>query len=364
MEAEFEPRGERPDEGCFSPTRGDAGYAGVPAMIISLMSASFLDRDWDDALDKAVEAGIRTIEACGGGHIPTRHFDPFALSRDDDALRQFVDGLESRGLDLCSLSCHGNPLDPDAQLAAACHRDFEAACAVAQQLRVPFINVLAGCPGGGPDDRVPNWIIPSVVPDFREAYRWQWEERVLPYWRDASDIAASHDVRLAIEPHPATVVYNWETFSRLRSEIGPVVGLNYDHSHLWWQGVDPVVFIEHAGSAIYTVHVKDTVVRPHAVALAGVLSAADHHSPRERPWRFGTPGYGHSAETFGQMLLALRVAGYEGSISIECEDPFMTPDDTFAKTVELLRRLVPTAHAPGEDWTLVSTRSRDDDFHA
>jgi sugar phosphate isomerase/epimerase len=328
-------------------------------MKIALMSASFLDRDWEQALDAAKQLGVELIEGCGGGHIPKLHLDPVRLSEDERERERWRDSLAARGLSLTSLSCHGNPLDPDAGLAAACHRDFEACCVLAAQVGVRDVNLLAGCPGGGPGEQVPNWIIPSVVPDFREAYRWQWEEKVLPYWRSAAQIAAEHGVRLAIEPHPATVVYNWETFGRLRAEVGPTIGMNYDHSHLWWQGIDPLALIERAGEAIYTVHVKDTVIKSHALALSGVLSAADYDDPDGRPWHFATPGYGHPEHLWARILVALRSAGYQGDLSIECEDPRMRPQDSFAKTVEMLARLLPASDPPPVDWAAVATRPRE-----
>ena len=48
--------------------------------------------------------------------------------------------------------------------------------------------------------------------------------------------------------------------------------------------------------------------------------------------------------------MALRRAGYSGTLSIECEDPFLTPDDTLDKSVEVLRRALPEQPAPGVDW--------------
>ena len=328
-------------------------------MRIALMTASFLDRSWQDVLDLAAQAGVDRLEACGGGHIPTTHFDPVRLAGDKAVRNAFVAGLQAKELSICALSCHGNPLDPNVELADSCDRDFTASCQLASELGVEVVNLLAGCPGGGPDDSVPNWIIPSVVPDFRDAYRWQWDERVLPYWQRAAETAAAYGVKVAIEPHPATVVYNWETFARLRAEIGPIIGLNYDHSHLWWQGVEPQAFIEAAGSAIFTVHIKDIRSRPTALALKGVLSAADYDEITERPWYFATAGYGHSDSVFAGMIMALRAAGYEDTLSIECEDPLLSPDDSFATTVDLLRRLVPRAEKPRADWAAVATTPRD-----
>ena len=48
--------------------------------------------------------------------------------------------------------------------------------------------------------------------------------------------------------------------------------------------------------------------------------------------------------------MALRRAGYAGTLSIECEDPFLTPDDTLTASVELLSRVLPAGAPPPVDW--------------
>jgi sugar phosphate isomerase/epimerase len=317
---------------------------------IALMSASMLERPWESVLDAAVRNGIGLVEACAGGHIPKHHFDPIELASDDAARSQFAESLAIRDLRVCSFSCHGNPLHPDVGIAGRAHEDFLATCELASRLGVPYISLLAGCPGGGPEDTTPNWIINSTFPDFGEPYRWQWSERVLPYWRKAATVARQYDVKICIEPHSADVVYNFKTFARLREAIGEVIGMNFDPSHLWWQGVDPLIFIESAGDWIYTCHVKDVFIDARSVALNGIVSPEEYHAWDKRPWAFSTPGYGHSELFWCQYVRALRNVGYSGPLSIECEDPFMAPDDSLEKAVGLLRRAMPREGVPPLDW--------------
>jgi sugar phosphate isomerase/epimerase len=297
-----------------------------------------------------VEQGVRRVEACGGGHIPTRHLDPVALADDRGALERFKETLAARELRLSSLACHGNPLHPDTARADADHAALVAMCRIAPELGVTEINLLAGLPAGAPGDTAPNWIVNSVFPGLDDAYRRQWEDCVLPYWRRAAALAADGGVVLCVEPHPADVVYNTETFARLRAEVGPSIGMNFDPSHLWWQGIDPLAVVEAVGAEIRTCHVKDLQPHPSRIRRDGVLSSAPYERWDERPWTFSTPGYGHAELFWAQLVTALRRAGYEGVLSIECEDPSMTPDDTFARSVALLRRVLPE-HAPPEvDW--------------
>jgi sugar phosphate isomerase/epimerase len=317
---------------------------------IALMSASMLDRPWERMLDAAVAHGIGQIEACGGGHIPTVHYDPVRLARDAGALGRFRDSLEQRGLSLCAFSCHGNPLHPDPERARSDHADFLATCQIAAELGVGSVSLLAGLPPGAPGDRTPNWVVNSAFPGLGDTWRWQWEERVLPYWREAATVADAHGVVLCIEPHSADVVYNTPTFRRLREEIGPAIGMNFDPSHLWWQGIDPLAVVEAVGADIRTCHVKDARLDRRLIERDGALSPLDYERWDDRPWTFSTPGYGHSELFWSHLVIALRRAGYTGPLSIECEDPFLTPDDSLAASVELLRRLLPAQAPPPVDW--------------
>lgn len=319
-------------------------------MEIALMSASMLDRGWEAMLDAAVARGIRQIEACGGGHIPTTHYDPVRLAGDGEALRRFRETLERRELSLCAFSCHGNPLHPDPERARSDHADFLATCRLASELGVRHVSLLAGLPAGAAGDRAPNWIINSAFPGQGEAYRWQWEERVLPYWREAAAVADAHGVLLCVEPHSADVVYNPPTFRRLRDEIGPAIAMNFDPSHLWWQGIDPLAVVASLGADIKTCHVKDAALDRRAIEQIGVASPLDYDAWAERPWTFSTPGYGHSELFWSRLVVALRGVGYTGTLSVECEDPFLTPDDTLAASVALLRRVLPDAPPPPVDW--------------
>jgi sugar phosphate isomerase/epimerase len=301
-------------------------------------------------LAAATRHEIRLIEACAGGHIPKVHYDPVRLASDNAAFDNFRRSLEERGQKICAFSCHGNPLHPNKVIAQAAHEDFVATCQVAQRLGVEAVCVLAGTPGGGPEDQTPNWIVNSSFVMFKEAYRWQWREKVIPYWKEAAKVADKFGVKICIEPHTGDVVYNTQTFLRLREAVGPTIGMNLDPSHLWWQGIDPVVLVETVGDAIYSCHVKDVFINPRLVARDGVASSADYDDWSRRSWIYCTIGYGHSESFWREFFIALRRVGYDGSLSIECEEPNLTIDESLAKSVQLLRYVVPQEPAPSANW--------------
>jgi sugar phosphate isomerase/epimerase len=317
---------------------------------LALFAASMLDRSWEETLDAAKRNGIDLIEPSAGGHIPKVHYDPVHLASDSQALEKFRQSLADRGQSICSFSCHGNPLHPNPAIARAAHDDFVATCQIAHHLGVGAISLLAGTPGGAPDDTSPNWIFHAAFPMFKKAYKWQWEERVIPYWTEAAKIADKYQVKIAVEPHPGDVVYNTQTFLRLRKEVGPTIALNLDPSHLWWQGIDPVVFVETVGDAICTCHVKDVAMDARLIARDGVVSSADYDDWEARSWSYCTLGYGHSELFWREFLIALRRTGYDGHLSIECEEPYLTVDESLAKAAQLLRTVMPQEPKPLVNW--------------
>ena len=124
--------------------------------------------------------------------------------------------------------------------------------------------------------------------------------------------------------------------------------MNFDPSHLFWQGADVVAVINALGreGAIFHVHAKDTYLNRANVMLNGVLDTKPGTAgPREavaaRSWTFRTIGYGQGERTWREIVSALQANGYDGVVSIEHEDPLLSLDEGFAKAVELLQRILP-----------------------
>ena len=134
--------------------------------------------------------------------------------------------------------------------------------------------------------------------------------------------------------HGQQVVYNVPTLQRLREAVGPVVGANYDPSHLMWMGADPIAAIDALGDAIYHVHAKDTRIEP-TVALRSRLETSPDVA--ERAWNYVTLGHGHDATFWREFCAALQQAGYDDVLSIEHEDQSMDPVEAVTESVALLR---------------------------
>jgi sugar phosphate isomerase/epimerase len=281
----------------------------------------------DEMLDKVSALGLEAMEIGTGGYPGTKHCPVQELLDDPAKAKAWQKKFEDRGIRVATLSCHGNPVHPD---AAHAQRDAEAmrrTILLAERLGVKVIVGFSGCPGGSPTDTTPAWITYRWPPEHAKALDWQWKEKLIPYWTETAKFAREHGIhRIALEMHPNFAVYNPRTLMKLREAVGEEIGANNDLSHLFWQGCDPVEVIHFLGkqNAIFHAHMKDTVLFPENVAKYGVLNFAfDTADLPNASETFRAVGYGHSASLWKSVLQAYMDIGYEGILSIENEDPIL-----------------------------------------
>jgi sugar phosphate isomerase/epimerase len=201
----------------------------------------------------------------------------------------------------------------------------------------------SGCPGGSPTDKTPSWITYHWPPEYREAWTWQWNQKVIPYWKEAANFARSHGVRrLAFEMHPNFAVYNPMTLLKLREAVGEEIGANCDLSHLFWQGCDPIAVIRMLGGqhCIFHAHMKDTVLYHDNVSRYGVLNFAFEKSELPQASEtFRAVGYGHSADVWKDVLRTYMEVGYDGMLSIENEDPILSGEVGVQRAAMVLKNV-------------------------
>jgi sugar phosphate isomerase/epimerase len=310
-------------------------------MKLGFVSSGLRGLSFEEGLDFLVALGVEAIEiGCAGYHTDLTYGDPEALLASQRALVAWQDALRASDLQVSALAVHGQPLHPDRRQATAYADQFGRACRLAERIGVDRITLLAGLPEAGPDDCQSNWIVVPFPPANEAAYRWQWEERVLPYWTRQARVAADHGCSLCFEMHPGDVVFNPATLLRLRAEVGPTVGCNFDPSHLVWQGIDPLEAMRALAASIYHVHAKDVEVRPERVRMDGLLDPKAFTQFASRPWSFRTVGFGHDDLFWRRFVSELRAIGYDGVISIEHEDLYFGSQPAIRAAVDLLRPIV------------------------
>jgi sugar phosphate isomerase/epimerase len=316
-------------------------------MRIGVLTALFQDLPFEEALDKVVAAGVTAVEIGAGGYPGSQHCPVEELLESESRREEYLEAIGSRGLILSALSVHNNPLHPNPEIAKEADTVIRKATKLARLLNVPVVNGFSGLPAGMPGDAMPNWVTCPWPPHFLEILDYQWKQVAIPYWKEVAKYVEDQGVKFAFEMHPGMLVYNVETLLRLRYATGSVLGCNFDPSHLFWNGVDPVAAIHKLGEAIFHVHGKDCYVNKLKIAVNGCNDNKPYDQFLNRACTFRSIGYGHGAQVWKDIISALILVGYDYVVSIEHEDALMSTDEGLAKGVAMLKE-VNIFEPPGE----------------
>ncbi len=322
-------------------------------MKIGVFGPALYDRTFEEALDTASKHGLEAVEIACGNYVGDKHCNSRALLRDPSKLKRFGRVIKDRGLIISALSCHGNPLHPSRKIASSHAAVQRNAILLAEKLEVERIVLLAGCPGDSGGCKYPNWAIPGIsgLGYEEELADWQWKEKVIPFWQNEANFAERHGVgKLCFELHAGDVLFNPRTFLNFRKKIGKVAGVNFDPSHLFWQGIDAPSAVVALRGAIYHVHGKDTYLASDNVKVNGVLDANVNSDLSERSWYFRSAGYGHDVLTWKSIVSNLRLFGYDYVISIEHEDAMMSREEGLRRSIEFFKGVVIKERAEPPWW--------------
>ena len=310
-------------------------------MKLSVLANLYGTKTLDETLGILTGLGVHTVELGAGGYPGKAHCNPEELLADEAKYEAFLATLNKYDVTVCALAAHGNALHPDAAVAAQFDKDFRNAVLLAEKMGVDTVITFSGCPGDHEGAKYPNWVTCPWPDDYLKILDWQWNEKVIPYWKEAAAFAEAHNVpHIAFEMHPGFCVYNPETLLRLRAAVGPAIGANFDPSHLIWQGMDPVAAIRELAGAIYHVHAKDTKIDGYNVAKNGVLDTKHYGDELHRAWVFRTVGYGNGESYWRDLVSNLRLCGYDKVLSIEHEDSLMTPTEGLQKAISFLKEVL------------------------
>lgn len=294
--------------------------------------------------------GVQTVELGAGCYTNGNHLQREALLADPKKIDELKALLAKYDLSISALSCHGNPVHPQKEIAEHDNRVFEETVLVAEKLGVDTIVTFSGCPGDCPESQYPNWVTCSWPPDYGKILEYQWNEVLIPYWKKAVAFANAHGIyKIALELHPGFACYNTSSLLRLREAVGDTIGANFDPSHLFWQGMDPVAAIRALKGAIYHFHAKDTKVDEYNRAVNGVLDTGAYGDLSKRSWTFRTIGYGHDMGVWKDIISALKATGYDGPVSIEHEDAYMSTREGLEKAISFLKEVL-IYEKPAEMW--------------
>ncbi len=295
---------------------------------VTLFTGQWADLPLETLAAKAKAWGYDGLELASWGD----HLDVIRAAEDQGYAEGQRTLLRRNGLDLYAFSIHlagqlicDEPLDerhkafvpPEHQASPEAMRAWAtrycmAAPRAAKNLGV---NTVTGFTGSS------IWHLWFPFPPQSAALIDQGYSHFADRWNPILDEFEHHGVRFALEVHPTEIAYDVYTTERALDAIGrrPEFGINFDPSHLIWQGIDPAKFVYRFSDRIYHVHVKDSKVLVDGES--GILSSHLNFGDRRRGWDFVSPGHGDVK--FEPIVRALNRIGYQGPLSVEWEDSGM-----------------------------------------
>ena len=295
---------------------------------ITLFTGQWADLPLETMCKKAKEFGYEGLElACWGDHM-----DVFKAAEDKKYCEQKIALLAKYDLKCWAISNHltgqlicdpNNDSRSDVFAPKDCAGDPEkkrqygvdsmkAAAKAAKNLGIKVVNGFTGSS---------IWhLLYSFPPND-----WNEIEKGYEYFAEIfnpiMDVFDECGVRFGLEVHPTEIAYDIPTTKKALEAIGhrEAFGLNFDPSHLQWQGIDPVKFLETFSDRIYHTHMKDCTVMLDG--YNGILGSHLNFGEAGRGWDFRSPGRGDV--DFESIIRTLNSIGYNGPLSVEWEDPGM-----------------------------------------
>ncbi|MCD7035584.1 sugar phosphate isomerase/epimerase [Metabacillus sp. GX 13764] len=320
-------------------------------MKLGVFTVLFADKSFEEMLDTVKAEGLQAVEIGTGGYPGPAHCPLDDLLENEEARNNYLQKVKDRGLTISAFSCHGNPISPDEAFAKESDDTLMKTIKLASLLEVPVVNCFSGTAGDHEGAKYPNWPVAPWPNEYGDVLKWQWEEKLIPYWKKAGKYAEEHGVKIGLELHGGFLVHTPYTLLKLREETCEAIGANLDPSHLWWQGIDPVGAIKILGkaNAIHHFHAKDTFIDQDNVNMYGLTDMQPYGEIQTRAWNFRSVGCGHSSKEWSDMISALRIYGYDYVVSIEHEDPIMSIEEGFRRAVSNLKSVL-IEESAGEMW--------------
>jgi len=186
---------------------------------------------------------------------------------------------------------------------------------VAQAARLMGVKIVTGFMGS------PIWAWWYSFPQTTKEMVDSGYEKIKELWTPIFDVFDECGVKFALEVHPTEIAFDYYSTKKLFQvfEERETLGLNFDPSHLQWQGMDPCLFLRDFSNRIYHVHMKDVKIRLDG--RSGILGSHIEFGDLRRGWNFVS--LGHGDVDFDGIIRELNAMHYEAPLSVEWEDSGM-----------------------------------------
>ena len=293
---------------------------------VTIFTGQWADLGLEEMCRTAKDMGYEGLEIASWGQI-----DLQKAAEDPEYVRDLKATLEKYGLGCWAIGAHlpgqcvGDVWDPrldgfaPAELAG---KPDEIRAWGIQQLKYAAmaakamgVGVVTGFMGS------PIWKMWYSFPQTTEEMVEAGFQQIKGLWTPIFDVFDKCGVKFALEVHPTEIAFDYYSTRKLLEvfEYRETLGINFDPSHLIWQGMDPAMFLYDFADRVYHVHIKDAAVNLNG--RNGILGSHITFGDPRRGWNFVSPGHGDV--DFDKIIRILNVKGYDGPLSIEWEDSGM-----------------------------------------
>ncbi len=312
-----------------------------PKLRIGVFDTAFRDLSTEQMLEVIKELKIEAVEIGSGNDPGNAHCDREALLADDGKRRVYAALFEKNNIFISAFSCHGNPLHPDRAKARREDGVYRQTIDLAAKMGVNRMVCFSGCPGDG-TGKHPNWVTSLETSEFEDILKYQWDEILIPYWKDLANYARHRNVKIAIEMDSGYSVFNVASLLKLRHAAGENVGANLDFSGIFQQGIEATAVVKKLGEegCIYHMHGKDILIDHENTAVNGLMDLTPYNDLAHRSWHYADIGFGHDLVVWKSIVEMLMAVGYEHVISIEHESPFTSDRIGVARSAQALQQVL------------------------
>lgn len=295
--------------------------------LVTLITGQWADMPFEELCATVKKMGYDGVElACWGEHLDIKK-----AATDMDYVKYVLDTLEKNGLQMKALATHvigqcvgdyDDPrLDNFAPSELAGKKDEIRAWAIETMKLAPVaaknlgVKICTGFVGS------PIWKYLYSFPQTTEEMIEKGFQEIYDLWTPILDEFVKNDVVFALEVHPGEIAFDYYSTKRLLEKFKdrPEFGLNFDPSHLIWQGITPHLFLEDFIDRVYHVHMKDAAVTLNG--RSGLLGSHIDFGDLRRGWNFRS--LGHGDVNFEEIIRVLNQYNYQGPLSVEWEDSGM-----------------------------------------
>jgi sugar phosphate isomerase/epimerase len=295
--------------------------------LVTLVTGQWADLEFDKMCVLAKKMGYDGLEiACWGNHINLDR-----ACEDDEYVEWLKKNLEENGLVCKALETHiigqcvGDAPDPRlnnfAPASLADKPEEIRAWAIDQMKKSAIVarklgaHIITGFTGS------PIWRYFYSFPQTTEKMVEDGFDEIVSLWTPILDEFKKNDVVFAFEVHPGEIAFDYYTTQKLLEKFkdNTTFGLNFDPSHLIWQGIKPHLFLSDFRDRVYHVHMKDAAVTLDG--RSGLLCSHIDFGSLKRGWNFRS--LGHGDVNFEEIIRVLNDMNYTGPLSVEWEDSGM-----------------------------------------